>query len=261
MTTSTSSFQRTFQHLYTIHGQKSGFTVPCVFALLPNKRKESYLHLFRQLKSWVDVSSHQWLFEAFLSDFEQGAFQAVLEVFPGIGAEGCFFHLCKRLDLQVKELGLMQKYRQDGDFKLRVKKLAALAFLPVADVIPTFESLSTTFLADELPLLAYFERTWIGLPAGGRRLPPMFDLHMWNVLDRASAGSTRTTNALESFHHTFNSLLLSTSHHLDPPEVPADATELDENEDAPCHQRRSLQLFCHGETEEREERRIQTTHC
>ena len=27
--------------LYTIHGQKNGFTVPCVFALLPDKRKEN----------------------------------------------------------------------------------------------------------------------------------------------------------------------------------------------------------------------------
>ena len=29
--------------LYTIHEQKSGYTVPCVYALLPNKRKETYV--------------------------------------------------------------------------------------------------------------------------------------------------------------------------------------------------------------------------
>ena len=34
-----------------------------------------------------------------------------------------------------------------------------------------------------------------------------FTVHMWNVLDRVSEGSSRTTNSLESFHHTFNSLL------------------------------------------------------
>ena len=39
--------------LYTIHGQKNGFTVPCVFALLPDKHKETYTRLFRQLKSWL----------------------------------------------------------------------------------------------------------------------------------------------------------------------------------------------------------------
>ena len=74
-------------------------------------------------------------------------------------------------------------------------------------MIPTFESLATTFLQDELPLLSYFESTWIGQPVGGRRLAPTFPHHMWNVLDRASTGSTRTTNSLEAFHHTFNALI------------------------------------------------------
>ena len=190
-----------------LHGMKSGYTVPCVYALLPNKRKESYVQLFRQVKSWLDVAGRQWSFESFLSDYEQGAYNAVLDVFPGIGEEGSFFHLYKRLDFQVKRLGLMTKYLTDDDFKLRVKMLSALAFVPVSDVVANFESLATTFLNDELPLLGYFESTWIGQSVGGRRLPPMFSHHMWNVLDRAGTGSTRTTNALESFHHSFNSLL------------------------------------------------------
>ena len=108
--------------LYTLHGQKNGYTVPCVYALLLNKRKETFIRLFRQVKSWVGVGNRQWIFETFLSDYEQGAFKAMLEVFPDIGEEGCFFHLYKRLDFQVKELGLMPKYRQDDAFKLRVKK-------------------------------------------------------------------------------------------------------------------------------------------
>ena len=96
--------------LYTLHGQ------------MLNKRKETFIRLFRQVKSWVGVGNWQWIFETFLSDYEQGAFNAMLEVFPDIGEEGCFFHLYKRLDFQVKELGLMPKYRQDDAFKLRVKK-------------------------------------------------------------------------------------------------------------------------------------------
>ena len=193
--------------LYTIHGQKNGFTVPCVFGLLPNKRKETYTRFFVQIKTWLDVPGQQWDFDSFLSDYEQGAYFAMTDVFPGVGNDGCFFHLSKRLDYHVKQLGLTRKYKGDLDFRIRVKKLAALAFIPVADVIPTFESLATTFLNDELPLLSYFEATWIGQSVAGRRLPPIFSLHMWNVLDRASTGSNRTTNSLEAFHHTFNSLI------------------------------------------------------
>ena len=42
---------------------------------------------------------------------------------------------------------LLQNYKDDTDFRIRVKKLAALAFIPDADVTPTFESLSAQFLA------------------------------------------------------------------------------------------------------------------
>ena len=33
------------------------------------------------------------------------------------GEEGCFFHIFKRLDFQVKELGLLPKYRVNDPFK------------------------------------------------------------------------------------------------------------------------------------------------
>ena len=138
--------------LYTIHGQKNGFTVPCVFALLPDKRKETYTRLFRQLKSWLSEFSTTWDFES-----------------------------C----------------------------LAALAFIPVSDLVAVYEALSTTFLADEIPILHYFESTWIGMGvgAGGLRRDPAFPHQMWNVLNRHDQGSTRTTNALEAFHHSFNALI------------------------------------------------------
>ena len=51
----------------------------------------------------------------------------------------------------------MVKYTDNVSFRIPVKCLAALAFLPVTDVIPAFESLAITFLNDGLPLLSYFE--------------------------------------------------------------------------------------------------------
>ena len=115
-----------------------------------------------------------------------------------------------RLDYHVKQLGLMNKYQNDPGFKLRVKKLAAFAFPPLADVIDAFGVLADTFEDDELPLLGYFEPTWIGVTVGrrsGRRTAPIYPLAMWNVHGRHFTGKTRTTNALESFHHAFYSLL------------------------------------------------------
>ncbi|QQP40663.1 Uncharacterized protein FKW44_014788, partial [Caligus rogercresseyi] len=162
--------------LYTIHGLKNGYTVPCVFALLPDKRKETYTRLFTQVKAWLDATGVQWEFNSFLSDYEKGAYLAVVDVFPGVDKDGCFFHMSKRLDVHVKQIGLMGKYKADIDFRLRVKKLAALAFLPLPDVIPSYQALATTFLEDELHLLAYFEATWIGQQVAGQRLPPSFPI-------------------------------------------------------------------------------------
>ena len=66
----------------------------------------------------------------------------------------------------------MPKYRQDDAFKLQVKKMAALAFIRVSDLVATLESLPTSFLNDELRLLAYFKNTWIGQSAGETPFKP-----------------------------------------------------------------------------------------
>ena len=113
--------------------------------------------------------------------------------------------LCKRLDFQVKELGLVPNYRQDYAYKLRVKKLAALAF--ILRLGGNLRVPLNLFINVELRLLAYFENTWIGQSVGERRLHRSFPHHTWNVRDISGTGSSRTTNDLEAFHHNFNSLL------------------------------------------------------
>ena len=67
--------------------------------------------------------------------------------------------MAKRLDLHVKQLGLMPKYQIEMGFRTRVKCLEALAFISVSDLVAVYEALYTTFLADEIPILHYFEST------------------------------------------------------------------------------------------------------
>ena len=50
----------------------------------------------------------------------------------------------------------------DYEFRVRVAKMAALAFLPEADVEIAWDSLKEEFQPDEQPLALYFEKTWIG---------------------------------------------------------------------------------------------------
>ena len=103
----------------------------------------------------------------------------------------------------------MAKYQDDYDFRFRMKKLSALAFIPVEDLIMVYEALADTFEEDELELISYFEATWIVGVVGRkqRRTLARFPAAMWNVVGRHFTASTRTTITLEAIHHSFNSLV------------------------------------------------------
>ena len=109
----------------------------------------------------------------------------------------------------------MGKYKVDTD-RTRVKKLAALAFIPVADVVPSFESVAIRFLHDKLPFLSYFEKNWIGAPvAGNRRLALNYSLHMWNVLDRSSTVITGSIKNVATRYMNYCTHILSTPYDLE----------------------------------------------
>jgi hypothetical protein len=65
---------------------------------------------------------------------------------------------------QVQSLGLQTKYQEDKAFNLSVRKLIALAFLQILDVVRGFNILSDEFDDDADKLLDYFESNWIGAP-------------------------------------------------------------------------------------------------
>ena len=76
-----------------------------------------------------------------------------------------------------------------------VRKLMALAFLPIVAVRPAFVSLEGSPLVQQeptlTPLLTYYEDTWLG---------GSFPVRMWNVY----ADTIRTNNSVEDWHHKLN---------------------------------------------------------
>ena len=77
---------------------------------------------------------------------------------------GCLFHFSQAIWRQVRSKGLITKYNQDERFRLNLKKLIALAFVPLGDVTTAFELIADQFDEDADDLLGYFEKTWIGEP-------------------------------------------------------------------------------------------------
>ena len=63
---------------------------------------------------------------------------------------------------QVQTNGLLTKYRKDEYFRLNVKKVIALAFVPLDDVVTAFDLVTEQFDDYTNDLIDDFEKTWIG---------------------------------------------------------------------------------------------------
>uniref|UniRef100_T1JFK1 non-specific serine/threonine protein kinase n=1 Tax=Strigamia maritima TaxID=126957 RepID=T1JFK1_STRMM len=104
---------------------------------------------------------------------------------------------------------ILESYNDElTDFSSKLRKLAALAFVPVDDVITIFEALmqSDFFLREEellRPLINYFEDTWIG--RNGARRNPKFSLSLWNCYTAVENDLPKTNNLVEGWHRAFSS--------------------------------------------------------
>ena len=87
-----------------------------------------------------------------------------------------------------------------------MKRLMALAFVPVADVVTTFEELTADDCYRQIePLVTYFKENFIGrLLRRNRRASPRYDIALWNLYNRVLQRLPRSNNAVESWHNAFN---------------------------------------------------------
>ena len=189
--------------LYTIHGLVGDIAPPLLFALLPNKNTLCYDTLLELVKKVCPEISPKLI----LTDFEKAAINAFGKAFPLATLGGCRFHLAQAIIRNVNECGLKHKYINDHNFRIRVKCLQALSFIPEPIVIECFELISGDFEDDELAVLNYFERTYIGAisPRSKERRQPQYSLEFWNMRDRSLLGAPLTTNHSEGWHARLNS--------------------------------------------------------
>ena len=84
----------------------------------------------------------------------------------------------------------------DDTFRANVRMIAALAFVPVDDIIPAFEALTEHCGADEEPKLDYFEANYIGELRRARRRDSLFAHELWNINRRVEDDLPKTNNML-----------------------------------------------------------------
>ena len=127
-----------------------------------------------------------------------------------LSKQGCFFHFSQCLFRSIQSNGLQQLYESDAAFALKMRMIAAIAFVLVADVVTSFEHLidNTDFPEEAQSVLDYFEDTWIGRPNRPLiRRPPCFDHVLWNCFDAAKFCASKTNNACEGWHRSFSELI------------------------------------------------------
>lgn len=199
-----------FTQLLTIHAIKYDTVLPLVFALVPNKTRDSYTKIIKELLN-LEKNLRP---ASVMVDFEQALLGAITDVFKDTRIRGCFFHFGQCIWRKIQCIPeIREKYISNADFALNVKQLMALAFVPIPDVEEKFDELmSQSFFVENeellFPLTDYFEDTWIGRPNRRRtRRPPTFSLALWNQYDATLTDLPKTNNSVEGWHRAFSSLL------------------------------------------------------
>ena len=133
----------------------------------------------------------------------------------------CFFHLSQSLFRRIQEEGLQVRYNDPDDRTLKeyTHMILSLCFVPLADVVSNFEMLLAACPPKLLPVMEYFDRTYVrGRPAAtrGRRqrmLPPRYEPAMWNHYEAARNKEHKTNNISEGWHNRFR--IVVGKHHPD----------------------------------------------
>ena len=74
-----------------------------------------------------------------LTDFESAAIQSIKAVYPNIRIAGCLFHFSQSIQRKIQTLGaLWALYLNNEEFKIQIKTLSALAFVPIEHVYRFF---------------------------------------------------------------------------------------------------------------------------
>lgn len=183
-----------FDQLYTFHvdlksTEETTSVRPALYALLPNRKKDTYIKLLTLMKEHIPNFNPR----SMKIDFETSTILACREMFPDCKLKGCNFHFNQSIWRKVQELGLAKRYREDKDIRKHIKLTAALAHLP-----PQYIDDGWLYIMESSPNFReimdfndYFVTQW---------LENSIVQDMWICYEERH----RTTNVCESWHSRLN---------------------------------------------------------
>ncbi|KAE9525802.1 hypothetical protein AGLY_014028 [Aphis glycines] len=187
-----------FSQVYIILCKYLDGVHPLIYAFLLDKKNQTYERLFKvliELKPGLKPKS-------IACDFEQAAIKAIKNNFPEVQIHGCLFHLTKNFRIEMGDLDLFSKYKNDVEFSIYIKMI--LDFVKVDDIYNSINSLYDELPEEIFPLLEWFEENYIGTVIRNRRRSPRFPPIIWNVHDRVLNKEDRTNNNAEAANRRLN---------------------------------------------------------
>ncbi|CAF1143074.1 unnamed protein product, partial [Brachionus calyciflorus] len=129
------------------------------------------------------------LLKLYLNWYVDAILSATENIFDDTISHGCFFHFKQNLWRKIQSLGFQSDYNEKSETRLFFKQIAALAFVPIVDLIYTYDLFrkdesNQAFLKIYNNFVKYFEATYIGelkRGKGGGRKHPRFKQEIWNV--------------------------------------------------------------------------------
>ena len=91
--------------MFVILAKRAEYVFPVMYALLPNKRQETYDGLFGLIKTIWPLFNPT----SISLDFEMAVMNSVRQTFPRAELHGCLFYLTKSMRRQLSENGLLQR--------------------------------------------------------------------------------------------------------------------------------------------------------
>jgi len=182
-----------WSQLYVMHAMVGNVMYPLVYALMPNRRQQTYERLFGHVKDLVMTKTGQPLIPDCLQvDFEAAAINAIGNCFPDSSSKGCYFHYAQAIWRKTQNLGLATLYKEDEAVRQWIQRAATLAMLPPHHVQDTWREVmeETPDVPRSEDMNDYITATWVDFDA-------IFPLHLWN---HHHTDGPRTNNHLEGWH-------------------------------------------------------------
>ena len=150
-----------FDQLFIIQGKFRELILPLLFVLMPNRTQSSYARVLSAIGNLRPNLAPLTI----MSDFEQASINAFHDAYPAARQRGCFFHFSQCVWKHIQQhSALASEYRENPDFALQLKMLAALAFVPPEKVPEAYDTLVESNFYEEndnvlRAFLNYFETT------------------------------------------------------------------------------------------------------